>query len=61
MYASVPNKLFNQLLHISPKNIFLKIFNSEFSYIELWFADQNSKVLEIEDKINIALVINYNL
>ena len=61
MYTSVPNKLFNQLLHISPKNIFLKIFNSEFSYIELWFADQNSKVLEIEDKINIALVINYNL
>ena len=48
-----------QLIDISPKNfIFLKIFNSEFSYIEVWFTDQNSKSLEIEDKINITLVIN---
>ena len=55
----VPNKLFGQLLDISPKNfIFLKTFNSEFSYIEVWFTDQSSKTLEIEDKINIALVIN---
>ena len=38
--------------------IFLKTFNSEFSYIELWFTDQNYKLLEIEDKINITLVIN---
>ena len=37
---------------------FLKIFNSEFSYIEVWFTDQNSKLLKIEDKINITLVIN---
>ena len=38
--------------------IHLNTFNSEFSYIEVWFTDQNSKPLEIEDKINIALVIN---
>ena len=37
---------------------FLKTFNSEFSYIEVWFTDQNSKPLQIEDKINIPLVIN---
>ena len=55
----VPNKSFGQLLDISPKNsIFLKAFNSEFSYIEVWFTDRNSKSLEIEDKINITLVIN---
>ena len=55
----VPNKTFGQLLNISPKNfIFLKNFNSEFSYIEVWFPNQNSKPLEIEDKININLVIN---
>ena len=36
-----------------------KTFDSEFSYIFiLWFTDQNSKPLEIEDKIIIALVIN---
>ena len=59
LYAFVPNKSFGQLLDISPESfIFLKIFNSEFSYIEVWFTDQNSKPLEIGDKINIALVIN---
>ena len=59
LYTFVPNKSFGQLLDISPKNfIFLKTFNSEFSYIEVWFTDQNSKPLEIEDKINITLVIN---
>ena len=59
-YTFVPNKSFtSQLLNISPKNfIFLKIFNSEFSYIKVCFTDQNSKPLEIEDKINITLVIN---
>ena len=31
---------------------------SELSYIEVWFTDPNYKRLEIEDKINIALVIN---
>ena len=42
-YAFIPNKRFGQLLEISPGNIiFLKIFNSEFSYIEVWFTDQNS-------------------
>ena len=57
--TSVPNKSFGQLLEISRKKImFLKTFNSEFSYIEVWFADQNSKLLEIEEKINISLVIN---
>ena len=30
-------------------SIFLKTFNSEFSYIELWFPGQNSKPIEIED------------
>ena len=41
--------------------MFLKTFNSEFLYIEVWFTDQNSKPLEIEDKINMTLVISYSL
>ena len=58
-YAFVPNKLLGQLLDLSPKNfLFSKTFNSEFSYIEVWFTDQNFKLLEIEDKMNIPLVIN---
>ena len=36
LYKIVPKKSFGQLLYISPKNfIFLKTFNSEFSYIEV--------------------------
>ena len=59
LYTFVTNKLFGQLLDISPKNFrFLKTFNLEFSHIEVWFTDQNSKPLEIEDKINITLFIN---
>ena len=34
--------------------LFLRTFNSEFSYIEAWHTDQNSKPLEIEDKISIT-------
>ena len=51
--------MFGQLLDISSKNfIFLKSFDSELSYIKVWFSDQNSKPLEIEIKIKINLVIN---
>ena len=58
MYLFVPNKLFGQLLNISPENfVFLKTFDSEFLYIEVWLTDQNPNPLEIEDKINITLVI----
>ena len=38
--------------------MFLKTFNSEFSFIEVWFTDQNSRQVEIEDKIKIILVVN---
>ena len=33
-------------------------FYLEFSNIDVWFTDQNSNPLEIEDKINTTLVIN---
>ena len=59
LYISVPNKSFVQLLNISPNNsIFLNSFNPEFSDSEVWVTDQNSKLLEIADKINITLVTN---
>ena len=46
LYAFVPNKSFGQLLDIPPKNIkYLKTSDLEFSYIEVWFTDQNSKPL----------------
>ena len=58
LYTFVSNKPFGSLLEISPTNhIFLKTFNSEFQTIEVWFTDQNSQSLEIEDKITLTLVI----
>ena len=58
LYKFVPKKPFGQLLDISSEYVvFLKTFNSKFSYIEVWFTEQNSKLLEIEGKINITLVI----
>ena len=57
-YTFVSNKSFGQLLDILPKHfIFLKIFNSKFSYIEVWFTDQNSKPLAIEDERLLLLLI----
>ena len=45
LYTFIPYKLFGQLLDISPKHfIFLKTFDLEFSYIAVWFTDQNSKL-----------------
>ena len=59
LYIFVPNETFGQLLDISPKTfIFLKTFDSQFLYIEVWLTDQISEPLEIEDKTNITLVIN---
>ena len=58
LYTFVLNKPFGSLLEISPTNhIFLKTFNSEFQYIEVWFTDQNSQLLEIEGRINLTMVI----
>ena len=59
LYTFVPNKSFGQLLDILPENfLFLKTFNSELSCIEVWFADQVSKHMEVEGKTNLSLVIN---
>ena len=58
LYTFVPNKSFGNLLETSPTNhIFLKTFNSEYDEIIVWFTDQNSHPLEIEDRINLIMVV----
>ena len=43
----VASKSFCQLLFISPTHhLYSHIFHSEFSYIEVWFTDQTSEMLE---------------
>ena len=51
----VPNKPFDSLLEVSPKNnIFLKKFNCKFQAIKVCFTDKNSQPLETEDRINLT-------
>ena len=58
LYTFVPIKPFDSLLEIFPRNrIFLKTFNSQYDEIKVWFTDQNSKPLVIEDRINLTMVI----
>ena len=47
LYTFIPNKPFRSLLlKIAPTSfILLKIFNSEFQEIEVWFTDQDSQPL----------------
>ena len=53
LYTFISDKPFGSLLKISPtKYILLKTFNSEYDEIKVWITDQNSKPLEIEDRIN---------
>ena len=59
MQKLISDKNFALLMNISPNSLtFLQIFNLESSYIEVWFTGQNSKPLEIENKVNLILVIN---
>ena len=54
----VLNKQFGQLINISEQSlIMMNTVNTDFSYVEVWFADQTSKALEIEDSVNLTLII----
>ena len=58
LFTSIPNKTFGQLINISPHAFtMMNTVNTEFSYVEVWFTDQSSKALEIEDNINLTLII----
>ena len=39
----------------------LNTTNIEFSFTEVWFTDQNSEPLEIEDNVNLTLIIELTL
>ena len=58
LFTFVPNKQFGQLIIITPHSLaMLKTTNAEFSFIEVWFTDQNNRPLEIEGNVNITLLI----
>ena len=48
-FTFVPNKQFGQLINISPYSLtILGTTNTEFSFIEAWFTNQNYESLEIK-------------
>ena len=58
LFSFVPNKQFGQLINISPNTLtMMNTVNTEFSFVEIWFTDQFSKPLEIEDNVNLTLII----
>ena len=61
LFTFVPNKQFGQLITIAPHSpTMLRTTNAEFSFIKIWFTDQNNRPLEIEDNVNITLIIGAN-
>ena len=58
LFSFVPNKQFGRLINISPHSLtMMNAVNNEFTFVEVWFTDQVSKVLEIEDNVNLTLII----
>ena len=58
LFSFVANKQFGQLINISPNSLrMMNTVNTKFSSVEVWFTDQASKALEIEDDVNLTLII----
>ena len=58
LFTFVQNKQFGQLITIAHHSLtMLNTTNTEFSSIEEWFTDQNSKQLEREDNVNTTLIV----
>ena len=57
-FSFVPNKQFEQLISISQSTLsMMNTINTEFPFIEVWFTNQASKALEIQDNVNLTLII----
>ena len=62
LFTFLPNKQFGQLINISPHSLtIMNTVSTEFSFVEVWFADQASKALEIENNVNLTLIIGQTL
>ena len=58
LFTFVPNKLFGQIIIITPHSLTIpKTINAEFSFIKIWFTDENNRPLEIEDNVTITLIV----
>ena len=58
LFTFLSNKQFGQLINISPHSLtMMNTVSTEFSFVEVWFTDQASKALEIENNVNLTLII----
>ena len=58
LFSFVLNKQFGQLINISPHSLtMMNTVNTEFSFVEVWFTDQISEALQIEDNVNLTYII----
>ena len=58
LFTFAPNKEFGRLIKNSLHFLtIMNTVNTEFFSVEVWFRDQVSKALEIEDNVNLTLII----
>ena len=58
LLSFVPNKKPRQLINILQQSpIVMNTVNAEFSYVAVWFTNQNNEGIEIEDIVNLTLII----
>ena len=58
LFSFAANKEFGQLTIILPHSLtMMNTVNTEFYFFEVWFTDQTSKALEIEDNVDLTLTI----
>ena len=56
-FTFVSNKQFGRLINISPHCLtMMNTVSTEVSSVEVWFIDQASKSLEVEDNVNLTLI-----
>ena len=59
LYTFRLNKSYAHLLNFeSCSLVFFKTYNTKFNEIIITFTDQNGRLLEIEDKVNLTWLIN---
>ena len=56
LFTFGPNKHFEQLFHHNSLTM-MNTVNPEFSSVKVWFINQTSKALEIEDNVNLTVII----
>ena len=58
LFSFVPNSRFGSLLSITPQVLkYCNTVDSIFDYIDISFADQNGRPLEIDDDITVTIII----